>query len=153
MKIGLISDTHDWLDPQILEHFHDVEHILHAGDIGRWEILHQLHDAAPVTAVLGNTDFGLDCRETESIELEGIRFMVHHIVNPQGLEPRLVKSISKRKADVVVFGHTHEAFDETIKGVRFINPGNAGRPRYGASRSIAILNIDGTELSLTSIPM
>ncbi len=153
MKIGLISDTHGWLDPQILEHFEGVERILHAGDIGGWEILNSLYDIAPVTAVLGNTDFGLDCRETESVEIGDIHFFVHHIVNPHALEHSLAKSIQKREADVVIFGHTHKKFDETINGVRFINPGYSGRPRYGVSRSIALLELDSNGIHVEWIQM
>src|SRR4026208_1469617 len=78
MLIGLISDTHDFLDPRVPSLFKGVEHILHAGDIGRMSILVALERIAPVTAVLGNTDAGLDVRETEVIELAGRKFLLHH---------------------------------------------------------------------------
>ena len=81
MKIGVISDTHDHLDPRIAGFFHGVDHILHAGDIGLPWIILQLEEIAPVTAVLGNNDVGLNFRETEVVQLDGCKFMVHHIVD------------------------------------------------------------------------
>ncbi len=82
MKIGVISDTHNFLDPKVADLFAGVEHILHAGDVGNWPILSELETIAPVTAVYGNTDMGLPLKETEVVELAGWKFLVHHIVNP-----------------------------------------------------------------------
>ena len=69
MKIGVISDTHGWLDPRVEKLFAGVEHILHAGDIGDPMIELELKFIAPVTAVLGNTDLGLPFPLTETVEL------------------------------------------------------------------------------------
>ena len=82
MKIGVISDTHNFLDPKIAELFSGVGHILHAGDIGNTSIISELEEIAPVTAVYGNTDMGLPFEETEGIELGTRKFLIHHIVNP-----------------------------------------------------------------------
>ena len=82
MKIGVISDTHGFLDPQIPKLFAGVAHILHAGDIGDAFIAFELEQIAPVTIVLGNTDLGLSFKETEVVELATRKFLVHHIVNP-----------------------------------------------------------------------
>ena len=71
MKLGLISDTHDYLDPRIPELFAGVDHILHAGDVGRPLLIVELEQIAPVTAVTGNTDEGLPLRETELVTLDG----------------------------------------------------------------------------------
>ena len=85
-KIGIISDTHNFLDPKIATLFAGVDHILHGGDIGLPRIILELEVIAPVTAVAGNTDDpGLNYRITETITLAGRKFLVHHIVNPQGL--------------------------------------------------------------------
>ncbi len=142
MKIGLISDTHGYLDPKVRELFDGVEHILHAGDIGYASIILELEDIAPTTAVLGNNDFGMEYRETEVVTLEGIKFMVHHIVTPRYLTESLKRRVIHDDPQVLVFGHTHTAFNETIDGVHFINPGYAGKPRFKQERSVAILHVE-----------
>lgn len=153
MRIGLISDTHDFLDPRLATLFAGVEHILHAGDVGRNTILVQLERIAPVTAVLGNTDTGLALRETEVIELAAKRFLVHHIVNPEAPAEALQRRLLADRPDVVVFGHTHQAFARTIGGIFFVNPGYAGRPRFGQPRSVAVLECEDGRLHLTHVPL
>lgn len=74
MKIGVISDTHDFFDPKIPELFAGTEHILHAGDVGSAFIRFQLEQIAPVSAVLGNTDADASLRLTKIIELAGKKF-------------------------------------------------------------------------------
>jgi putative phosphoesterase len=83
-KVGVISDTHGHLDPRVKDIFEqaNVDHIIHAGDIGLPFLILDLEDIAPVTAVLGNTDSGIDYKETELVELKGRKFLVHHIVDP-----------------------------------------------------------------------
>jgi uncharacterized protein len=143
MRIGVISDTHNSLDPKIAELFAGVEHILHAGDIGSGRIIHELEQIAPVTAVLGNTDGPeLTVRETEVVELAGRKFLLHHIINPRALSEALERRISRERPDVVVFGHTHKPFCETIGSILFFNPGYAGKSRFGMPRSVAILHCD-----------
>lgn len=142
MKIGIISDTHGFLDPAIFKLFAGVEHILHAGDIGYASIILELEAIAPVTAVYGNTDTLLPYRETEVVELAARKFLVHHIVNPHALHDRLKPRIAREKPDVIVFGHTHQPFNETVGGILFFNPGYSGKPKAGAERSVAILHCD-----------
>ncbi len=85
MKIGVISDTHGWLDPKIPATFAGVAHILHAGDIGSDAVTADLGKVAPVTAVLGNTDSSPAFRLTEVVTVAGRKFLVHHVVNPHAL--------------------------------------------------------------------
>lgn len=140
MKLGVISDTHNFFDPRIPQLLEGVEHILHAGDIGLPRILMELEQIAPVTAVGGNTDDpGFRYRETEVVQLDGLKFLVHHIVNPQQVAERLSAQISRERPDVVVFGHTHKPFCERIGITFFFNPGYAGKSRFGMPRSLAIL--------------
>ena len=89
MKIGVISDTHGFLDPKVPEIFAGVSHILHAGDMGGDSIIVELGAIAPVTAVLGNTDSSPAFRLTEVVTLAGRKFLVHHIVNPHALKEEL----------------------------------------------------------------
>jgi putative phosphoesterase len=143
MKIGVISDTHNFFDPQIPSVFRGVEHILHAGDIGLPKILLALEQIAPVTAVSGNTDdAGFQYRETEAIELNGRKFLIHHIVDPHNVSQAMASRLARHTPDVVVFGHTHKPFCKAINGTLFFNPGYAGKSRFGMPRTVAILNCD-----------
>lgn len=142
MKLGIISDTHGFLDPQIKRIFTDVDHILHAGDIGDTFIAFELEQIAPVTVVVGNTDAGLSFKETEVVMLAGEKFLVHHIVNPRALHDNLKARLARERPDAVIFGHTHTKFAETVNGVFFFNPGYAGKPKFGTERSVAFLHAD-----------
>jgi putative phosphoesterase len=154
MKIGLISDTHDFFDPKIPKLFAGVDHILHGGDIGLPWILLELAQIAPVTAVSGNTDDpGLRYKDTVVIELERRKFLVHHIVNPRAPEDSIRDRIAREKPDVVVFGHTHKPFSETIGGVLYFNPGYAGRSRFALPRSAAILHCDKKGIRAEYLPL
>ena len=146
-KLGVISDTHNFLDPKVLTLFEGVEHILHGGDIGMPWLILQLENIAPVTAVLGNTDeAGLRFRQTEVVEFAKRKFLLHHIVNPRGLEEALRRRIARERPDVVIFGHTHKPFCESIGGVLYFNPGYAGKSRFGMERSVAILHCEENEI-------
>ena len=142
MKIGVISDTHGYLDPKIPELFAGVDHILHGGDIGLPWLILELEQIAPVTAVLGNNNVGLDFRETELAELDGRKFLLHHIVDPRKPADAIQRRIIREGPDVVVFGHTHKPYSETIGRTLYFNPGYAGKPRFNLSRSVALLHSD-----------
>ncbi len=146
MKIGVISDTHDYLDPKVPALFEGMDHILHAGDIGLPWLILQLENIAPVTAVLGNTDVGLNYRETEMIELGGRKFIIHHIVDIQSPTAPIKRRIIRENPDVVVFGHTHKPLSQQIEKTLYFNPGYAGKSRFGLARSVAILHCDEWEI-------
>jgi putative phosphoesterase len=146
-RIGVISDTHNFFDPRIPKLFAGVDHILHGGDIGNPSIISQLEEIAPVTAVLGNTDdSSLRFRETEVVEIEGRKFLVHHIVNPVALMDSLKESLAREKPDAVIFGHTHKPYRQVLKGILFFNPGYAGGSRFGMDRSVAVLTMGQGEI-------
>ena len=153
MKIGVISDTHGFLDPKVPELFTGVSHILHAGDIGPDAIIVELEAIAPVTAVLGNTDSSPTFRLTELVTLAQRKFFVHHIVNPHALKEELRVRLARERPDAVVFGHTHKAFCEVIDGVLYLNPGCAGKPKSGTERSVAILHDDGKVIRPEFLPL
>jgi putative phosphoesterase len=153
MKIGVISDTHGFLDPKILKLFTGVGHILHAGDIGDPFIPFELEQIAPVTVVVGNNDSGLSFKETEVVELAARKFLIHHIVRPGAPEEKLELRIKRERPDVVVFGHTHKRFSETLGGILFFNPGYSGKSKFGAERSIAILHCDEKGIRHEFIPL
>lgn len=139
MKIGLISDTHNYFDPKIPELFQGVDHILHAGDVGLPSIIQHLEKIAPVTAVLGNTDYGLPLDLTEQVQLDSLLFLLHHIVSPSDLTPSLQRKIDKVKPNIVLFGHTHKAYHQVHHQIHFINPGYAGKERPNQPRTLALL--------------
>jgi putative phosphoesterase len=146
-KLGVISDTHNYLDPKVLTIFEGVEHIFHGGDIGMPALILELENIAPVTAVMGNTDDpGLRFRQTEIVEVAQREFLLHHIVNPRDLDDSLRRRIAREKPHVVIFGHTHKPFCETIGGVLYFNPGYAGKSRFGMERTVAILHCDGQQI-------
>ena len=147
MKIGLISDTHNHLDPRVPEIFAGVDHILHAGDVGLSLILAELELIAPVTAVLGNNDSNLPIPETAVTTLDGKKFLVHHIVTP-GYGPASIQArIQTEAPDVVVFGHTHKAFVQQFGPTLFFNPGYAGKQRFKLERSVALMEIRDGKIS------
>jgi putative phosphoesterase len=153
VKIGVISDTHGFLDPKVFGLFADVEHILHAGDIGFASIILELEEIAPVTAVLGNNDSGMSFKETEVVELAKKKFLMHHIVYPPAPSDKLKARIARERPDAVIFGHTHKRFCETIGGILFFNPGYSGKPKFGVERSVAILHCDEKVIRAEFLPL
>ena len=153
MLIGIISDTHGYLDPRVPLLFRDVEHILHAGDIGSMAIPLTLERIAPVTAVLGNTDTGLNFRETEVVSLAGRKFLVHHIVDAREPHEDLRRRLEREKPDVVVFGHTHKPHNEVVGATLFFNPGYAGKARFNLPRSVALMHLgtDGMKVEFQAL--
>jgi putative phosphoesterase len=140
MKVGVISDTHDFLDERIPELFKGVEHIIHAGDVGSSIILSELEQIAPVTAVSGNTDLMLPLKEVEVFELGRHKFLLQHIVIPETPTVLLSDRIQRERPNVIVFGHTHKTFNRTINGIWYFNPGYAGKTRFNLERSVALLH-------------
>jgi putative phosphoesterase len=153
MKIGLISDTHGFLDPRISRIFRGVDHILHAGDIGPDFIIAELEAIAPVTAVLGNNDNSPCFPLTQVVQLGEVRFLIHHIVSPRALTDELATRVAKEKPDVVMFGHSHKQFLERLKGGLFVNPGYAGKPKFGAERSVALMECAGKKLDVRFVKL
>ena len=141
MKIGIISDTHNYLDPAVLKIFEGVDHILHGGDVGLMSILYALEGIAPVTAVFGNTDTDLPLKETEVIILGGQKFLLQHIVDPRAPGLALNQRVAKEQPDFVVFGHTHKPSQEKIGETLYFNPGYAGKARFRLPRSVALMEL------------
>lgn len=146
MRIGLISDTHGQLRPAVFDRFQDVDHILHAGDIGTPDILVELEVLAPVTAVWGNTDgFAVRARvpETAEVVLAGRRIVVVHGHQFGSLTPAELRA-AHPNADVVVYGHTHRPLLDRNGSPLVVNPGAAGPARFNLRPSVAILTLSDT---------
>ena len=153
MKLGLISDTHGFLDPKVPRIFRGVDQILHAGDIGPDHLIAQLESIAPVTAVLGNNDASPCLPLTKTLVLGELKFLVHHIVTPRALTEELRARMARERPDAVVFGHSHKQFCERIGGVLFVNPGYAGKPRFAVERSVALLEAEGKEMQVKFVTL
>lgn len=151
MIIGLISDTHGLLRPEVHTALAGVELILHAGDVGEDEILDELELIAPVRAVYGNTDERRP-RLTAEIEFEigGVRIHVSH-----GHEAgRLPDSLLDRYPhEVLVYGHTHKALITRAGERLLVNPGAAGPQRFDLVPSVAILAVEGGRTDVEIIPL
>jgi len=145
MRLGVISDTHGLLRAEVFEVFKAVDHILHGGDVGTWEILIELQALAPVTAVYGNTD-GPELRgkltQVAQVELDGFEIVVTH--GDQFGHPTPTKlHDAYPRAEIIVFGHTHKPLLELVdRTVTVINPGGAGPKRFGLTPSVGILELE-----------
>jgi len=150
VRVGVISDTHGLLRPEAVAALRDVDHILHAGDVGDAAILDRLAHVAPVTAIRGNVDRGGRCGrlpETELVELGGQSIYMLHDRMALDLDP-VAAGIG-----AVVFGHSHQPAIEWVKGVLYFNPGSAGPRRFSLPVSVGFLEISesGIEARLEMI--
>lgn len=96
----------------------------------------------------GNIDAGLclDYKETELVELAGRKFLIQHIVDAHSPVAALQRRIIRDNPDAVIFGHSHRPFSEQINGRLYLNPGYAGKSRFGLARSVAILSCEDQTL-------
>lgn len=149
-RIGLISDTHGLLRPQALEALRGCELILHAGDVGKPEILTALRELALVIAVRGNVDQGDWAKvlpETAVAEAGAILLYVLHDVHALDLDPRAAGF------RVVVSGHSHQPGKFERNGVLYINPGSAGPRRFHLPVSVARLNLGRTPFEVEFVEL
>lgn len=140
--IGLIADTHGLLRPEAERALRGVDRIVHAGDVGRADVLARLARIAPVTAVRGNVDGGaLAERLPRSAEVETPSGWLHvlHILDELDLEPATAGFVA------VIHGHSHRPTVERRGGVLYVNPGSAGPRRFRLPVTVARLVADGDE--------
>jgi putative phosphoesterase len=143
MKLGIISDTHGLLRPEACARLAGVDHIIHAGDIGRPEVIAGLSEIAPTTAIRGNVDTGAWARRyppTARLTLGGRSIHVLHDLKEIDLDP------AAAGIDVVVSGHSHRPKIETVRGVLYLNPGSAGPRRFTLPIALATLELAGGTL-------
>ena len=145
MLLGIISDTHGFLDPRVPPLLKGVDHILHAGDIGKNNIIPQLSSIAPVTAVRGNNDRQppeSDYPEELTLTLQGCRiYLTHQVKVPKSPASRLLKPYRDANVQVVISGHSHIPLQKQIESILFFNPGSAGKPRFKTTPSLGLLQI------------
>lgn len=148
-RIGILSDTHNRLSEDTLEELKGCDYILHAGDVTIERILDKLRPLGRMYVVRGNNDYGSWARQLSHrlvFEIDGVRFIMVH---------ERFRAGDAQGADIVVFGHTHQFRLEQTDGSRFypyksgqkhgqiwLNPGSCEYPRYGGSRTLAILTAE-----------
>jgi putative phosphoesterase len=141
--IGVISDTHGLLRPQAVAALQGSVLIIHAGDVGRPEILDELRRIAPVVTVRGNVDrdaWAERLPQSEIVEHDGVRLYVLHILEDLDLDPPTAGF------HAVITGHTHLPKMETKDGVLYFNPGSAGPRRFDHPVSLGRLSIENGKL-------
>ncbi|MBI4500586.1 MAG: metallophosphoesterase family protein [Gemmatimonadetes bacterium] len=145
MRLGIISDTHGKLQPQVFDVFSRVDRILHAGDVGSADILTELEALAPVIAVYGNVDgFELRSRlpQVAELELDGFLVTVTHGDQFGSPTPAGVWAAFP-DAEIIVYGHTHRPLLEMVdRTVTIMNPGSAGPPRFNIKPSVGIMELE-----------
>ena len=150
MIVGLISDTHGLLRPQTLAHLKGSELIIHAGDVGKADILDTLRSIAPVMAVRGNVDKDSPlCSLPESavVQAGSKTIYVLHNSGELDLDP------AAAGFDLVVFGHSHKQELYKKAGVLYVNPGSAGPRRFRLPISIALLDASSEPVKVDFIPI
>ncbi|MDI6790129.1 MAG: metallophosphoesterase family protein [Thermodesulfobacteriota bacterium] len=148
--VGVISDTHGLLRPEVLKAFQGIDLIVHAGDIGPEEVLKALQEVAPVFAVRGNMDrFGWTGKlsKTEVVKVGEALLYVLHDVDELDLDP------AASGFSAVISGHSHRPWMEKQNGVLFLNPGSAGPCRSALPASVALLRVEGNSLGAQLIAL
>ena len=139
--IGVISDTHGLVRPDVHTALAGVELILHAGDVGGDDVLAELGLIAPIRAVFGNTDSPGDPGLTDAIDISVADVRIHVSHGHELGSPTPDKLLERYAADVVVFGHTHRPLIARASGRLVLNPGAAGPRRFDIMPSVARLTI------------
>ena len=152
-RIGLVSDTHGLVRPDVHRALAGVEVILHAGDVGGDAVLDELSLIAPVHAVYGNTDAPGDARLVHEIvrEFDGVRVHVSH--GHEVGSPNPARLLARYAEDVLVYGHTHRQLVTEAEGRLVVNPGAAGPRRFDLKPSVAILTIAAGRASVEIVEL
>lgn len=151
-KIGLISDTHNYLDPAVFEHFKDCDEIWHGGDFGDARVATQLQNFKPLRGVFGNID-GADIRSVYPEQLvffcEGVKVLMRHIGGyPPKYNVETKKEILIHRPQLFISGHSHILkiiYDEKLNCLH-MNPGAAGRHGWQKVRTLIRFDVDGNDM-------
>lgn len=152
-RIGLISDTHNYLDPNVLKHFNDCDEIWHAGDFGTLEVSDKLNALKPIRGVYGNID-GKEIRvvhpKDQKFEMEGLQIWMTHIGGyPDRYASEVKKEIVANPPDLFICGHSHILrimTDPKLNKMIYINPGAAGREGFHKIRTIVKFDLENRKI-------
>ncbi|WP_120994903.1 metallophosphoesterase family protein [Stutzerimonas urumqiensis] len=140
LTIGVIADTHGLLREEAIAALRGCDRLIHAGDIGKPEILTTLAALAPLDVIRGNNDetlpWAADLPDVLDLELEGVRIYLLHDRKQLAFDP------AARDVQVVIAGHSHKPLIETRNAVLYLNPGSAGPRRFSLPISVAYLRLD-----------
>lgn len=140
LTIGVIADTHGLLREEAIAALRGCDRLIHAGDIGKPEILTTLAALAPLDVIRGNNDetlpWAADLPDVLDLELEGVRIHLLHDRKQLAFDP------AARGVKVVIAGHSHKPLIETRNAVLYLNPGSAGPRRFSLPISVAYLRLD-----------
>ncbi|NLR91081.1 metallophosphoesterase family protein [Flammeovirga agarivorans] len=148
IQVGIISDTHSYIDDRIIEHLKDCDEIWHAGDIGTEEVMSALKAIAPVRAVYGNIDNGklrMEYPEEQIFTLEGLKiYMIHIGGYPPRYTTKLKKRLNEVNPNIFICGHSHilKVIPDQKRNLLHINPGAAGRHGFHHQRTIIKMVLD-----------
>lgn len=152
-KIGLLSDTHGWLNPKVFEFFKDCDEIWHVGDIGGTDVADSLSSFKPLRAVYGNIDdqkIRLMFPRINIFTIEGVKVMMTHIGGyPNHYEPVIKELIIKEKPNIFISGHSHilKVMNDKELHLLHINPGAAGNSGFHKVITMLRFQIDGDNIS------
>ena len=153
MKIGLISDTHGFLDPKVFDHFRNCDEIWHGGDFGDMEVAKALEDFKPLRGVYGNIDDkDLQSRFPEDLwfKCDGLTIWMTHIGGaPPRYNPRIRKLLTTQVPDIFICGHSHilrVARDPAYGGMLYINPGAAGNQGFHYMKTLVRFELEEKEV-------
>jgi hypothetical protein len=151
-RIGLLSDTHSYLDPAVFKHFQECDEIWHAGDIGEIEVLDELNKFKPTRAVYGNIDAAIirkECPLHQRFMCEGVDVWITHIGGyPKRYSPPIKEAIKKNPPKLFISGHSHilkVMYDKDL-GLLHMNPGAAGKHGFHKVKTLLRFTIDGKEI-------
>ena len=151
LRVGLISDTHSYLDPAVFSHFESCDEIWHLGDIGNEEILHRLREFRPTYAVWGNIDgnnLRYELPENLVLERAGLKVLLTHIGGLPGKFPVRVKNLIKiHQPDLFICGHSHILRVLKGDGLVYINPGAAGNHGFHAVKTLMRMELSEGRIS------
>jgi len=148
--IGVISDTHGLLRPEVIECLSKSNLIMHVGDIGKESVLKDLKKIAPVIAVKGNCDqegWGKELPMTEMVEVGGKHIYIIHDIKQLDIDPEAVG------LSLVIFGHSHKPSIERKQNIYYLNPGSCGPRRFKLPVSFAVIKIEGKEIQMEIIEL
>ena len=151
-RIGLLSDTHSYLDPAVFKHFQECDEIWHAGDIGEIEVLDELNKFKPTRAVYGNIDAAIirkECPLHQRFMCEGVDVWITHIGGyPKRYSPPIKEAIKKNPPKLFISGHSHilkVMYDKDL-GLLHMNPGAAGKHGFHQVKTLLRFTIDGKDI-------
>jgi uncharacterized protein len=148
MKIGLISDTHSYLDPKIFSYFQECDEVWHAGDIGDATVVNELEKFKSLRAVFGNIDDKeIQARYPEDLwfTCEGLTIWITHIGGaPPNYNPRIKKLLKEKTPDVFICGHSHilRVIKDSTYKMLYLNPGAAGNHGFHSMKTIIRFEIN-----------